>query len=460
MKKQLYFRCPQLNKLVRLPKSCWSGLSTSECLLEISRLTKLPIKSLWIGSRRLRSNEFLSKIIPNGFVEIRLSLGGLSGGKGGFGAMLRQIAKNCKVTHFGAMRDLSGRRVQHVEQDEELARWKEEQKNKAPVSERERQKDYKYLKESGRFREKRMCTFGANCRYQWKCRFRHPGDDEEDAHYKKMDEKSRRLDGPLKNFFGKRNKPLRGVIGANPVKDIRSAIKAGLEKKRKLSVGKENINDNQSPSKKFRTNGVTPEYARKDLSMPLTSKRERNEGKSWVKMKQPPKYQGQADVFLDDLFPDINDPPPQKTQPTVDVKLDNDSDDFEINLDDLLPHTMPTASQRPLTAGLIVPQKIPQTDPTSNEERKDNTDPDTNPPEKENFPALDFSEISSKDDLVSLGFDRLKFELSSRGLKCGGTLDQRAERLFLLKTTSLDKLHKKHFAKKKKRPQKIRHMIS
>jgi hypothetical protein len=46
-----------------------------------------------------------------------------------------------------------------------------------------------------------------------------------------------------------------------------------------------------------------------------------------------------------------------------------------------------------------------------------------------------------------LGLEKLKIELQSRGLKCGGTLQERAARLFLLKTTPLDKLPKKLLAK-------------
>lgn len=50
--------------------------------------------------------------------------------------------------------------------------------------------------------------------------------------------------------------------------------------------------------------------------------------------------------------------------------------------------------------------------------------------------------------LQVLGMERLKLELQSHGLKCGGTLQERASRLFLLKTTPLDKIPKKHLAKK------------
>ena len=50
--------------------------------------------------------------------------------------------------------------------------------------------------------------------------------------------------------------------------------------------------------------------------------------------------------------------------------------------------------------------------------------------------------------LKVLGMERLKTELQIRGLKCGGTLQERAARLFLLKSTPLEKLPKKLLAKK------------
>ena len=57
--------------------------------------------------------------------EARLA-GGLAGGKGGFGAMLRALAKENrghKTTDFGACRDLNGRRLRHVNDDIKLKKW-------------------------------------------------------------------------------------------------------------------------------------------------------------------------------------------------------------------------------------------------------------------------------------------------------------------------------------------------
>ncbi|XWS46219.1 hypothetical protein CRYUN_Cryun14cG0045500 [Craigia yunnanensis] len=58
---------------------------------------------------------------------------------------------------------------------------------------------------------------------------------------------------------------------------------------------------------------------------------------------------------------------------------------------------------------------------------------------------LNFDDFNSSEEMEVLGLERLKSELQAHGLKCGGTLQ---ERLFLLKSTPLDKLPKKLLAKK------------
>jgi len=64
-------------------------------------------------------------------------------------------------------------------------------------------------------------------------------------------------------------------------------------------------------------------------------------------------------------------------------------------------------------------------------------------PEK-TFGPIDLTTVKVASDLARFGLDHLKAELNRVGLKCGGTLDERAERLFLLKCTPYDKLEKQH----------------
>lgn len=62
------------------------------------------------------------------------------------------------------------------------------------------------------------------------------------------------------------------------------------------------------------------------------------------------------------------------------------------------------------------------------------------------WPPIHLSQYSSASELESCGLEHLKTELKRLGLKCGGSLSQRAERLFLLATISFEKLDKKHKA--------------
>ncbi|CAG7832209.1 unnamed protein product [Allacma fusca] len=62
---------------------------------------------------------------------------------------------------------------------------------------------------------------------------------------------------------------------------------------------------------------------------------------------------------------------------------------------------------------------------------------------------LDLSAFNSWQELSSLGLDRLKSALIALGLKCGGTLEDRAQRLFSTKGKALDELDPSLFAKSK-----------
>ena len=66
-------------------------------------------------------------------------------------------------------------------------------------------------------------------------------------------------------------------------------------------------------------------------------------------------------------------------------------------------------------------------------------------------PAVDLGRYADAAALEALGLDALKAELAARGLKCGGTLSERAARLFLLKHATLAQLDAKHKAPPPKR---------
>jgi len=72
----------------------------------------------------------------------------------------------------------------------------------------------------------------------------------------------------------------------------------------------------------------------------------------------------------------------------------------------------------------------------------------SSPPKQENFEPIDLNNINAAQELERFGLDHLKIELTRQKLKCGGSLEERANRLFLLKTNSLEAIDKKHKAKK------------
>lgn len=60
---------------------------------------------------------------------------------------------------------------------------------------------------------------------------------------------------------------------------------------------------------------------------------------------------------------------------------------------------------------------------------------------------IDLDYYSTVEELIEVGPEKLKEALATLGLKTGGTVQQRAERLFLTKNTPLEKLDRKHFVK-------------
>ncbi|VDK67823.1 unnamed protein product [Onchocerca ochengi] len=67
---------------------------------------------------------------------------------------------------------------------------------------------------------------------------------------------------------------------------------------------------------------------------------------------------------------------------------------------------------------------------------------------------LDLSSFETATDLEALGLDRLKSALVALGLKCGGTLKERAERLFATKGHKLSEIEKAALAKRHDTDQK------
>jgi len=72
------------------------------------------------------------------------------------------------------------------------------------------------------------------------------------------------------------------------------------------------------------------------------------------------------------------------------------------------------------------------------------------PPKQSSNSSEFLDKFSSVEELESLGLEQLKLELQKLGLLCGGTLKERAQRLFSIKGKDLSTVNPKLFAKKGK----------
>lgn len=123
-----------------------SGHSDSEeelisiILTQLENKLKIPRESqlLLLNSRELKKDEQLlinenNENEVQKMIVLRMQLrGGLCGGKGGFGALLRGSGKSAKrTTNFDDCRDLNGKRIRTVKNEIRLKQWYEEQAQKA-----------------------------------------------------------------------------------------------------------------------------------------------------------------------------------------------------------------------------------------------------------------------------------------------------------------------------------------
>lgn len=115
----------RLNQAERLWEidSAENGRSVRE---KVAELEECDVEDLSLSLDGMKLTD--EALIPNDDVFLRVHFRGICGGKGGFGAQLRSLAKQRgkkTTTNFGACRDLSGRRLRHINDEILLQKWKE-----------------------------------------------------------------------------------------------------------------------------------------------------------------------------------------------------------------------------------------------------------------------------------------------------------------------------------------------
>ncbi|KAL7083131.1 hypothetical protein ACP275_14G143000 [Erythranthe tilingii] len=356
----------------------------------------------------------------------------LRGGKGGFGSLLRGAATKAgqkKTNNFDACRDMNGRRLRHVNAEKKLEEWRAEaeERNLEKMADAYIKKKTKELVKSGK-------SNGGSSADKYVAKYR-----EDSA--KCMEEVKRSVMESVKGFESSKRKS-----GAEGNGSDSKRLKIWYGKRKLDDSDSEDYSDDDEQEGEDQKSVIIDTVSRSDSSKEAEgsscsvtgekvnptslnqgssgsgSEGEENVGEESSRPGKSLEVCGNSDDGADG----------RKNNPSLQIledKIDHNEVDIKLALEsdsDKVEETINIAIVEPIQEETVsVNEKVPDLDK-----------------------PLNFDEYHSASELEVLGMERLKVELQARGLKCGGTLPERAARLFLLKTTPLEMLSKKLFAKK------------
>ncbi|KAK9743159.1 hypothetical protein RND81_03G220800 [Saponaria officinalis] len=369
----------------------------------------------------------------------------LLGGKGGFGSLLRGAGTKAgqkKTNNFDACRDMSGRRLRHVNADKKLEEWKagEEERKLEKTAE-------KYLKDMAKKGKGGKRDDGAE-KYVEKYR-------EDSARCVEEVDKSVREAA----LVGRKRKGVDKVKGG----DVDA-------KKFKIWMGKRKVDDTDSDDSGEDTESddsdtENEKSAVTDNGSQSDSSKDASNGSVRVpKLAEDHSVKETSDSGSGEENGTLTEGGVETDATANGSNSQSDGDghmetssDGEANLSGK--PCVSVSADVAATSPQIISDQLPHSSTlvkVGDEVPEDSVCKSAFPDEAVNVSPnvvevsqpLNFDDFNSSSELEILGMERLKTELQERGLKCGGTLQERAARLFLLKTTPLEKLPKKLLAKK------------
>ncbi|GAV64420.1 Telomere_Sde2 domain-containing protein/Telomere_Sde2_2 domain-containing protein [Cephalotus follicularis] len=394
----------------------------------------------------------------------------LLGGKGGFGSLLRGAATKAgqkKTNNFDACRDMSGRRLRHVNAEKKLEEWRleEEERKLERIAE-------DFIKKKSKTGKKGV------------------GDGEAAKYVEKYMEESAKcvavVEKAVRVAFGKRKK-------GPPVSDSKR-LKIWMGK-RKLAESDEDSSDNDIDEENKKSNVVNSgnENEKSDIvnsgihsnsnketersSFSVTGGKHDGDFSGGASCQSGSEEQIEA-VVKKNLEcngssgrGDVRDKENSMVQPEIFAEKAVQSKSVSCSEAVMVSETEAVQAEGKMYNEIEYMKKLvvqpPSVSSTENGEgfMSRRTDSETSghfdiksgadeeaivvkTKVAESEKPLNLDEFNSAAELEVLGLERLKSELLGHGLKCGGTLQERAARLFLLKSTPLEKLPKKLLAKK------------
>lgn len=323
----------------------------------------------------------------------------LCGGKGGFGSMLRALGAQIeKTTNREACRDLSGRRLRDVNHEKAMAEWVKQQ------AEREADKEQRRLE-----RLKRKLTepkhFFTNPDYQQQCH--EMAERLEDSVLKGMQASSSSMVSPESSESRKRP----NTSGSGEISEKKRCLWLGVEGLEEPDSAEDSSDSEaaESPCTSGTGTGSISSHVKMAENTVQWSASSEDSASCSSSSDTAEKSQEHMKDFGKDI---VEDPP------TSEIAANEKHEENR---------TLKEGDQA----------YVPSTQQTSHLQRTESD-------------VIDLLEFSSVAELEALGLETLKLELMALGLKCGGTLQERASRLFSVRGLSRDQIDPALFAKPSK----------
>ncbi|NXJ82225.1 SDE2 regulator, partial [Trogon melanurus] len=388
------------------------GGSVRGLLRHRARELNIPEESLYVtcNGRLVNADD----VLQNGAVyslEPRLF-----GGKGGFGSMLRALGAQIeKTTNREACRDLSGRRLRDVNHEKAMAEWVKQQ------AEREAEKEQRRLERLQR-KLAEPKHFFTNPDYQRQCH--EMAERVEDSVLTGLQATSSRMVSPESGDSRKRP----GESGPNGTKS---------RKRKCFWLGLEGLDDPDSSDSEDDSEDDSPPS---DGSCPSGSRYNENAGNS-------------NECSSSSLDSVENSPATSATEKPLEQPTDAERDlqgEMHTNGQTQIPAEENSKMTKPLKEEAQEKNEMTQDLKEEEQENASSKAQETNQLQSTEVEPIDLLAFNSAAEMEALGLDRLKMQLMSLGLKCGGTLKERATRLFSVRGLSRDQIDPALFAKPSK----------
>ncbi|KAL7831478.1 hypothetical protein SRHO_G00309810 [Serrasalmus rhombeus] len=350
----------------------------------------------------------------------------LCGGKGGFGSMLRALGAQIeKTTNREACRDLSGRRLRDVNHEKEMAEWLKKQ------AEREAEKEQRRLERIQRKLAEPKHYF-TDTDYEQQC---HDLSERlEDSVLKGMQASSSGLvqadEGPsrkrpaTKNEHGSTKKKCfwTGVDGLDDMDSSGTDSDEGEAVASSSTSVFASVSGASCSSQQTVVPTATSRGSEKPEAQEQPSTSSSSSSSSPASCSPTPERAGEEEAGTERVA--------EEEEAGTERVAEEEEAGTERSAKE---ENVQNSSDGQETEKAVLPKT--ENVGTKHSCPSDSTDTQTAQPAQSEGP-LDLLSVNGVEDLEALGLERLKAELMQRGMKCGGTLQERAARLFSVRGLS------------------------